>query len=521
MKKAIFLVFIYFFLMFLASAKVIQNDTIIDLLKKEIATVKDKSNPVKSIQKIVELGNLYYTNGLYTNAVNQYTNALKIIEKQFVKDTLFVNINNKLGQVYLALNKYIVAQSFFKVAEQVATDIDYLKGKATAKAFLGASYEKQGDYLKAIQFENESLKLFEHLNDSTGIATSYENIGSIYEDLIQYNKASEFFSKSYKILKGKHNTAEANVLNNIGDIYRKQGDYKLAIHYTLKALKIGEKLKDFNVLESANKDLSKAYAIAKDYENAYHYRVTSEVYKEKALKNQNTNKLTALQAEYETHKKEAEIQLLKQQNKLSKANQNILVVVIVSMLLIASVLLFYFNKKRKANQKLQNYKARVLQAELEQKQIQENQLQRDNDIKTASLTKYSLSVSQKNKILADVALNLKNLAKREHIDITSKLKDIAKDIEFSLKQDNEWEEFNNLFSDIHPRFSKKLTEAATEKLSSSEIKLAMLLRLNLSSKEIASILRITPDSVRVARHRLRKKLPINSKKELVNFMLEL
>ncbi|WP_157811716.1 helix-turn-helix transcriptional regulator [Tenacibaculum sp. SZ-18] len=47
----------------------------------------------------------------------------------------------------------------------------------------------------------------------------------------------------------------------------------------------------------------------------------------------------------------------------------------------------------------------------------------------------------------------------------------------------------------------------------------MLLRLNLTSKEIAEILNVTPDSVRVARYRLRKKLPISPKEDLVNFML--
>ena len=70
-------------------------------------------------------------------------------------------------------------------------------------------------------------------------------------------------------------------------------------------------------------------------------------------------------------------------------------------------------------------------------------------------------------------------------------------------------------------FFKDLAKSATSKLSSAELRLAMLLRLNLSSKEIASILRVTPDSVRVARYRLRKKLPINSKQELVHFLMNL
>ncbi|MCB0469322.1 MAG: helix-turn-helix transcriptional regulator, partial [Flavobacteriaceae bacterium] len=62
---------------------------------------------------------------------------------------------------------------------------------------------------------------------------------------------------------------------------------------------------------------------------------------------------------------------------------------------------------------------------------------------------------------------------------------------------------------------------ASSELSPAELRLCMLLRLNLSSKEIASILRITPDSVRIARYRLRKKLTINTKDDLQTFILNL
>ena len=79
----------------------------------------------------------------------------------------------------------------------------------------------------------------------------------------------------------------------------------------------------------------------------------------------------------------------------------------------------------------------------------------------------------------------------------------------------------DLFEDIHPYFSKNLSDIALQKLTATELRLCLLLRLDLSSKEISSVLRITPDSVRVARYRLRKKLPIETQEELVNFMLKL
>ena len=46
-------------------------------------------------------------------------------------------------------------------------------------------------------------------------------------------------------------------------------------------------------------------------------------------------------------------------------------------------------------------------------------------------------------------------------------------------------------------------------LTSYDIRLCTYLRANLSTKEIATILNITPDSVKKAKHRLRKKIGLN------------
>lgn len=499
----------------------IQNDSIFNHIKSELQKAEARKDNSSIILRSSELGDFYQKSGLFTDAINQYNNALNLLEDIAIKDTIYVAINNKLGNAYLSLNNYNSAQSFFEVAEQIATNINFTRGKANAKANLGASYEKKSEYLKAMQYEQESLELYKLLNDEKGTAKSFENIGSIYEDLMQFDKAFEYFKKSYEILKGTSSFNEANVLNNIGDVYRKRGDYKTAISYTYKALELAQRLNDINLLESANKDLAKAYALLGNYQKAYQYRVTSEEFKEKSIESQNSSKLFALQAEHEFHKKEAEIALLKEQRKLSDAHQKLMIFALVSITSIFLLLFYFFNKKRKENQKIQAYKERTLKAELEKKQLYEAEMQKSIKIKTASLTKYSLSLSNKNKTLADIASKLKNLSKREGVDFKKKIKEMAKTIEFNLKQADEMEEFNELFSEINPDFSKKLIEKATDKLTSAELKLAMLLRLNLSSKEIASILKVTPDSVRVARHRLRKKLPINSKKELVNFMLEI
>lgn len=82
---------------------------------------------------------------------------------------------------------------------------------------------------------------------------------------------------------------------------------------------------------------------------------------------------------------------------------------------------------------------------------------------------------------------------------------------------NIWNDFKIRFEKVHPNFMHNLLNE-TGKLTPTEQKLAILLRLNLSSKEIADILSIQVESVKTGRSRLRKKLGITQSQNMVSFL---
>ncbi len=496
------------------------DSTFLQLQKRLEASKKHPDQPQEIVQSHIGLGEYYHALGLYSEAMDQYNGALEQMGTD-LSDTVYITLNNNIGRVYLSLNNFELAEQHFTDTMNRSLELNHSVGQANSMALLGACYEKQGEYDKALAYQKESLLLFEQLEDKHGVAITNENIGSIYEDLEQFNLAHQYFDKSYGYVQGSETIEEVNVLNNLGDSFRKTGDYDSALAHTQKALEVAQKLNDLHQLESAHKDLSKTYAFMGDYEKAHAELIQSEKYNRAMLMAQNSNQLNVLQTIYETNKKEAEIQLLKEQNKVSAANQNLLWVALFAIAAILTILYNYLGRKRKVKIKIQEYKQRMLKAELDKKAIEERNLQREVQLKTASLSRYSLHLSQKNKILLDLANTLRNIASRRNMDTSEKIKALVKEIDFNLQQEHEWDEFMNFFKEIHPEFIKKLSTMSQDNLSPAELRLGMLLRLNLTSKEIASILRVTPDSVRVARHRLRKKLPIDQKEELVNFMIEL
>lgn len=140
---------------------------------------------------------------------------------------------------------------------------------------------------------------------------------------------------------------------------------------------------------------------------------------------------------------------------------------------------------------------------------------------------WELTLQAKN-MLQNTEFNTKLLNKLD--DLTSKHlndNDVAKEILNDIKSElnvkirtQAWEDFETHFKSVHPNFMDKLI-INFPKLSSGEIKLCALLKLNLNSKEIASILFQNPQSIDIARYRLRKKMELKRDENLNSFLISI
>ena len=82
-----------------------------------------------------------------------------------------------------------------------------------------------------------------------------------------------------------------------------------------------------------------------------------------------------------------------------------------------------------------------------------------------------------------------------------------------------WNTFQNNFDLIHKKFFRSLREKYPD-LTSNDLKVCALLRLNLNTKDIANFTHLTIRGVEGARYRLRKKLGIPTDKSLTDFLIE-
>ena len=109
--------------------------------------------------------------------------------------------------------------------------------------------------------------------------------------------------------------------------------------------------------------------------------------------------------------------------------------------------------------------------------------------------------------------------KGKSVETKQSLERIVKEIDTTLRLQEDWDQFEYHFDKVHRDFLTRL-RADYPVLSPNEQKICAFLRLNLNTKDIANLLHISLRGVEVARYRLRKKLDLEAGQNLSKFILK-
>ncbi|MFI0490707.1 triple tyrosine motif-containing protein [Flavobacterium sp.] len=142
-------------------------------------------------------------------------------------------------------------------------------------------------------------------------------------------------------------------------------------------------------------------------------------------------------------------------------------------------------------------------------------------VKDKELVNNSLQVVKKNKILNGIIHKLKDID-IESFDDSAKFQfsKLNKSIVKEVNADHSWKDLEKHIKNVHFDFLKRLKEKYPT-ISPRELDLSTYLLMNMSTKEIAEIMNISSGGVELARYRLRKKLNLNKKENLIGFLMSI
>ncbi|MFY8109389.1 MAG: LuxR C-terminal-related transcriptional regulator [Bacteroidia bacterium] len=154
-------------------------------------------------------------------------------------------------------------------------------------------------------------------------------------------------------------------------------------------------------------------------------------------------------------------------------------------------------------------------------ELKNQQLQRDLEHQGKELASSTMHIVQKSEMLLTIKDKLKRISQISNDPkIKPEITELIKNIEKDTLIDKDWEKFEIYFNNIHDRFTQILKEKFPI-LTANDIKMCAYLRMNLSTKEIASILNISVRGVEISRYRLRKKMNLENGINLTEYLSKL
>lgn len=166
-------------------------------------------------------------------------------------------------------------------------------------------------------------------------------------------------------------------------------------------------------------------------------------------------------------------------------------------------------------------KNKALENEKEMIRLRNEKLRSDMLYKEKELANSTMHIIQKNEFLQRVKEELVKFIKLRDVDgIDKKVSNLVHKIDKDIENDSHWEIFEVHLEQVHEDFLKRLRDKYAD-LSTKEMKLSAYLRMDMSSKEISSLMNISVRAVENNRYKLRKKLNLSGKDNLIDCIMSI
>ncbi|MBS7229629.1 ABC transporter substrate-binding protein [Flavobacterium psychroterrae] len=160
-----------------------------------------------------------------------------------------------------------------------------------------------------------------------------------------------------------------------------------------------------------------------------------------------------------------------------------------------------------------------LALEQENMAIMRENLETTINLKNAKVASNTVNLIHLNEILLSIKELIGQIDKKNDFNTNfDLLKKINRIIDHELQGDQHWNEFEEIFNQLHDNFMQRLKTSFPE-LTPRDMRLCAYLRMNFNTKEIAPLLGISVRGVEDTRYRIRKKLQLSSEANITEFIL--
>jgi len=423
------------------------------------------------------------------------------------------------GFLYLGINRHVAAFESIMAGQEIMSKVGVEKFPQGYSVLLniGNAYMQIGDDERAIPYLREAIAHPPKIYDPGFNMSMMNTIGICYMRLMEYDSAIVSYQEAHEAAKKiNHEFWIALTGGNLGYVYFLKGDPDRALplmtedyNVSLKSNQVGsalnaslslaslhlgkgqreeaEKYIDFFTKHIDRKD---DHAMKIFYENLYwleklkgnfqlatFYMDSATVYGKRYESNRDRTILEKAKLQLEMARHTGELQHLEHLRRRQVMLRNMLLV----FTLLSGVIVFLIINRNAFRRK------------------------KELELAQADLANYTNTIREKNKLIDSFSHEIEMMrASEEHLD-NERNGHLAQLMQASILTEEDWKHFRSMFDIVHPGFFTRLKTKMPD-LTPAETRLLSLTKLKLATREMASMLGISYESMKKTRQRLRKKI---------------
>lgn len=466
---------------------------------------------------LLNIGNVYFTQGLFELALKQYYQYLEIQKAEGNKKGIASALIN-IGAVSLNLNNFEKARDNFEEALKTFEELSLKSGNSKYSHEIITSYNNLGIVCQNLKEQKESEEYYRRgislarktMGQPTLLAHLLNNLGSLYLDQKKMPEAYITINEALKIrLLIPDKNGQGQSYRTLAMYYIGLGNRTKALEYLYKGLDLARSVGNISLQSFLIEKLFTEYDKTDNSDSALKYHIILKALNDTMNNEETQRELTRIELTSQFNEKE-------NLRKIEQKRKEVQYLAIgVSMLLLLAIisLLFLLSQNRLKRLRLEKDNANLASENLE---LEKAVLKQELDLRNKELTTNVMYLVQKNEYITDIAERVISIKKNLTDTNSNVINKLISDLQ-SNSDDKVWKEFEIRFQEVHQDFYSRLN-ARFPDLTPNEKKLAAFLRLNMTTKDISAITFQSPDSIKIARSRLRKKLGLPQEANIIAFL---
>jgi DNA-binding CsgD family transcriptional regulator len=356
-----------------------------------------------------------------------------------------------------------------------------------------------GKYDSAFEYYNKGLALADKIKERTWRGIISGNMAQIYFVQGKYNIALPLFEGDYKTSMEKqvYDNA-ANSLQWAAKTNLALGNKTLAIQQVRESFLLLQRLPSANFLQNAYLTASEIFKAIGKNDSAYYYSGKYNVLHDSLERVIYLSSVSISQLRLNNEKNRYNIQNLQQEKNAQLRQRNFIIVGILLLCIITLLLI---------NRQWQKFKFKSEMDHREKLRMEE-----EMESAKAQLKLFTKSIIEKTNLIEKLEKQVQNNI------MTQQEEELIEELSHqTILTEEDWLNFKTLFGKIYPQFFEKLIKQVNN-ITQAEQRMAALTTLHLTTKQMAAVLGISPNSVIKAKQRLRQRFNLETYQQVEEFV---